>query len=177
MIQFLQDRKSKEDEDKNQNEIQKMIKEKKEQALQYGHKIPEAELKNSVIRERMDERQKKIDMLKLQVDKVEWKQIIRFFSFMKQNSFEQLEHKMFLTEQSIRMTLSKYFGHKTDLLNKRFYYVLSGGKSFQRIFLDDFLENFYMPLFESQDSFDRAKFMFRLMDFDNDGYLHASDMI
>ena len=56
MIQFLQDRKSKEDEDKNQNEIQKMIKEKKEQALQYGHKIPEAELKNSVIRERMDER-------------------------------------------------------------------------------------------------------------------------
>ena len=83
MIQFLQDRKSKEDEDKNQNEIQKLIKEKKEQALQYGHKIPEAELKNSVIRERMDERQKKIDMLKLQVDKVEWKQIIRFFSFMK----------------------------------------------------------------------------------------------
>ena len=34
-----------------------------------------------------------------------------------------------------------------------------------------------MPLFESQDSLDRAKFMFKLMDFDNDGYLHASDMI
>ena len=33
-----------------------------------------------------------------------------------------------------------------------------------------------MPLFEKP-PIDKANFMFRLLDFDNDGYLHASDLV
>ena len=75
------------------------------------------------------------------------------------------------------MNLSKYYGHKTDFLNARLYYVLSNGKACKRIFIDDFIENFYVPLWESEDPLDRARFIFKLMDFDGDGYLHASDLV
>ena len=34
-----------------------------------------------------------------------------------------------------------------------------------------------MPLFESNDPLDRVKIIFKLMDFDDDGYLHPSDLI
>ena len=40
----------------------------------------------------------------------------------------------------------------------------------------DFVENFYVPLFESPPVV-KAKFLFKMLDFDDDGYLHASDLV
>ena len=34
-----------------------------------------------------------------------------------------------------------------------------------------------MPLWEDPDPLARAKFMFKMLDFDSDGYLHASDLV
>ena len=82
------------------------------------------------MREKMDERQKKIDDLKLRVEKIEWPDIMRFFSFLRQNTFEEKEHKMYLTDQSIRLNLAKYFGHRCSFLERRLYTVLSNGKQF-----------------------------------------------
>lgn len=42
--------------------------------------------------------------------------------------------------------------------------------------MDDFIENFYKPLFEGAPVV-KANFMFRMLDFDDDGYLHASDLV
>ena len=42
--------------------------------------------------------------------------------------------------------------------------------------MEDLIEQLYLPLFEKP-PIDKANFMFRLLDFDNDGYLHASDLV
>ena len=42
--------------------------------------------------------------------------------------------------------------------------------------MNDFVEQFYVPLFESPPIV-KAQFMFRMLDFDEDGYLHASDLV
>jgi len=42
--------------------------------------------------------------------------------------------------------------------------------------MDEFIEGFYTPLFDSAPII-KAQFMFRLLDFDNDGILHASDLV
>ena len=42
--------------------------------------------------------------------------------------------------------------------------------------MNDFVEHFYIPLFESPPVV-KANFMFKMLDFDNDGYLHASDLV
>ena len=99
-------------------------------ALTMGQKISETDAKQNIMNEQMDERQKKIEDLKLRVEKIEWPDIMRFFSFLRQNTFEEQEHKMFLTEQSIRFNLAKYFGHQCNFLERRLYVVFSGGKRF-----------------------------------------------
>ena len=40
----------------------------------------------------------------------------------------------------------------------------------------DFVENFYIPLFDSPPIV-KASIMFKMLDFDEDGYLHASDLV
>ena len=42
--------------------------------------------------------------------------------------------------------------------------------------MDDLIENLYMPLFESPPIV-KANIMFKMLDFDDDGYLHASDLV
>lgn len=42
--------------------------------------------------------------------------------------------------------------------------------------MSDFVEEFYVPLFDSPPVV-KASFMFRMLDFDDDGYLHASDLV
>ena len=81
-----------------------------------------------------------------------------------------------MTENSLVQNLRKYFGHKTTFLDKRLYHILSNGKPNKRIYFDDFIENFYIPLFEAPPIV-KANFMFRMLDFDGDGYLHASDLV
>lgn len=95
---------------------------------------------------------------------------------MKHNTNEENPSRCYLTEKSIVMKLSKYFGHKTTLLDQRLYYVLSEGQKNKRIFMDQFIGRFYVPLFESKPIV-KAQFMFDLLDFDGDGYLHASDLV
>ncbi len=74
------------------------------------------------------------------------------------------------------MNLKKYFGHKTTFLDERLYFILSGGKPNKRIYMDDVIELLYIPLFDSPPIV-KANFMFRMLDFDGDGYLHASDLV
>lgn len=81
-----------------------------------------------------------------------------------------------MTEKSIRLNLKKYFGHKTPLLDERLYHILAKGYKNRRIYMDDFVEQFYIPLFESPPIV-KANFMFKILDFDDDGYLHASDLV
>jgi Ca2+-binding EF-hand superfamily protein len=38
------------------------------------------------------------------------------------------------------------------------------------------VEKFYKPLFEESPII-KAQFMFKMLDFDEDGYLHASDLV
>lgn len=56
------------------------------------------------------------------------------------------------------------------------YLLLSEGEKNKRIYFDDFIKNFYVPLFDSVPIV-KAKFMFKILDFDGDGYLHASDLV
>lgn len=42
--------------------------------------------------------------------------------------------------------------------------------------MDDFIDQFYKPLFDMT-PMDKANFMFKLIDFDNDGIIHASDLV
>ena len=42
--------------------------------------------------------------------------------------------------------------------------------------MDDFIKHFYVPLFEAVPMI-KAQFMFKVLDFDCDGYLHASDLV
>ena len=42
--------------------------------------------------------------------------------------------------------------------------------------MDDFIEDFYKPLFEETPMV-RANFMFKMLDFDEDGIIHASDLV
>ena len=42
--------------------------------------------------------------------------------------------------------------------------------------MNDLVENLYIPLFESPPIV-KASFMFKMLDFDGDGYLHASDLV
>ena len=42
--------------------------------------------------------------------------------------------------------------------------------------MSDFVDNFYYPMFESPPVV-RANIMFKMLDFDEDGYLHASDLV
>ena len=100
----------------------------------------------------------------------------RFFDFLKHNVNEKNQSRCYLTEQSIRLNLKKYFGHKTLLLDERLYKILSQGRSNKRIYMEDFIEQFYDPLFVHPPIV-KANFMFRMLDFDDDGYLHASDLV
>lgn len=95
---------------------------------------------------------------------------------MKQNVNEKNHSKCFMTQQSLQLNLKKYFGHKTNFLDARLYHVLSKGQVNRRIYFDQFIDNFYYPLFEHPPIV-KASFMFKMLDFDNDGYLHASDLV
>ena len=75
--------------------------------------------------------------------------LFRFFDFMKHNTGERNESRCYLTEQSILQKLNKYFGHKTTLLDQRLYYLLANGQKNKRIYFDQFIESFYVPLFDS----------------------------
>lgn len=100
----------------------------------------------------------------------------RFFDFHKHNTNEKVQSKCYMTEQSIKANLKRYFGHKTLLLEARLYHILAEGKSNRRIYMETFVEKFYKPLFEEPPII-KAQFMFKMLDFDNDGYLHASDLV
>ena len=175
--QFLEDRCSRREEEKNAREIAAVFKQQRDEQLAAGGKVDEKALKGRIVKEHMNVRQKRIEDLKVRVTPLVYADIWRFFHFMRQNINEDAEHKVFLTEHSLRLNLSKYFGHKTDLLTARLYTVLGGGRTGKRIFVDDFIEQLYVPLWESEDPLARARLMFRMLDFDGDGYLHACDLV
>ena len=99
-----------------------------------------------------------------------------FFEFHKHNIAETVHSKCYMTEESIKANLKKYFTHKSPLLEARLYHILADGKLNKRIYMIDFIEKFYRPLFE-EPPLVMANFMFRILDFDGDGYLHASDLV
>ena len=61
-------------------------------------------------------------------------------------------------------------------MDARLYTLLAKGEKNKRIYMDQFIENFYVPLFDSPPIV-KAQFMFKMLDFDGDGYLHAYDLV
>ena len=121
------------------------------------------------------EREKNLNRMRLLLKEPVYNDLFRFFDFLKHNDKEKNQSKCYLTKKSIRLNLRKYFGHETKFLDKRLYKILAQGQKNVRIFFDDFVEQFYTPLFNSP-PIEKAIFMFRLLDFDNDGYLDARDL-
>ena len=78
--QFLEDRSSKKEEEKFQNEITAILKQRKEDA---GAKVNEKALRDSIVKEKMNERQRKIEELKVRVTPLVFADIWRFFDFLK----------------------------------------------------------------------------------------------
>ena len=74
------------------------------------------------------------------------------------------------------MNLKRWFGHKTLLFDARLYHVLTDGQTNRRMYFDEFREKFYKPMFEDV-PLARANLMFKMLDFDGDGFLHASDLV
>ena len=133
-------------------------------------------VRRKIEREHQTEKEKKLIHMKVQLTPTVYDELFRFFTFLKYNLNEQKDYKCYLTENSILAHLRRYFGHKTTFLDARLYYMLSDGQKHKRIYFDDFIEKFYTPLFNSANMV-KANFMFQMLDFDEDGYLHASDLV
>lgn len=139
-------------------------------------KVNEKAIKERIEKELLTEKEKTLREARVRITPHIYDPLFRFFDFLKHNTGETNQSRCYLTEQSILQKLNKYFGHKTSLLDERFYYLLANGEKNKRIYFDQFIDNFYIPLFESAPIL-KAQFMFRMLDFDGDGYLHASDLV
>ena len=124
----------------------------------------------------LNDSEKQLYSLRVRMTPSVYDDLYRFFDFMKHNVNEKNSSKCYLTEASIKLNLSRYFGHKTTFLDARFYHILTNGQKNKRIYMNDFVESFYVPLFDSPPVV-KAGFMFKMLDFDDDGYLHASDLV
>ena len=139
-------------------------------------KVNEKSIKERIEKEFLTEKEKILREARVRITPHIYDPLFRFFDFLKHNTGETNQSRCYLTEQSILQKLNKYFGHKTTLLDERFYHLLANGEKNKRIYFDQFIDNFYIPLFESAPLL-KAQFMFRMLDFDGDGYLHASDLV
>ena len=173
MQQALQDQKSrKEDEDRKiqvNNRIKQAAKEKN------FSRNEEAELRRKFENQMLSEREKYLKRMRLLLKEPVYNDLFRFFDFLKHNDKEKNQSKCYLTKNSIRNNLRKYFGHETKFLDKRLYKILAQGQKNVRIYFEDFVQQFYTPLFDSP-PIEKAIYLFRLLDFDNDGYLDARDL-
>ena len=173
MQQALQDQKSrKEDEDRKiqvNNRIKQAAKEKN------FSRNEEAELRRKFENQMLSEREKYLNRMRLLLKEPVYNDLFRFFDFLKHNDKEKNQSKCYLTKNSIRNNLRKYFGHETKFLDKRLYKILAQGQKNVRIYFEDFIQQFYTPLFDSP-PIEKAIYLFRLLDFDNDGYLDARDL-
>lgn len=133
-------------------------------------------LKERFEKETQTEKEKKLQEMRVILTPQVFDPLWRFFEFHKHNVNEKVMSKVYMTEQSIRANLKKYFGHKSALLEARLYYILSDGLPNRRIYMETFIEKFYKPMFEEPPVI-KAQFMFKMLDFDEDGYLHASDLV
>ena len=139
-------------------------------------KINAEKVRERLMLENLTEKEKKLAEMKIMITGTTYDQLWRFFDFMKYNVNEKNQSKCFMTQDSLRLNLKKYFGHKTNFLDARLYSVLSDGQVNRRIYFDQFIEQFYIPLFEKPPIV-KANFMFKMLDIDGDGYLHASDLV
>ena len=139
-------------------------------------KIQEKAVRERLEKENLTEMERKLARLQIDITESVYKNLLRFFSFLRHNVNEKNPSKMYLTEASMKLNVRKYFGHKTHFLDERLYYVIADGQKNRRIYLDEFIQKFYMPLWEAP-PIQKAKIMFRMLDFDNDGILHASDLV
>ena len=139
-------------------------------------KINERQVREKIEKEHLSDREKKLDEFKIMITGSTFDELFRFFDFMKHNTNERNISKCFMTEGSLQLNLKRYFGHKTTFLEARLYSVLSRGQTNRRIYFDQFIDEFYTPLFEKTPIV-KADFMFRMLDFDGDGILHAHDLV
>jgi len=107
-----------------------------------------------------------------------FKSLWRFFKALSKNAkSEKRKTKVYLTNESIRKNLCTYFGHKTDFLNERLHLTLTKNSPLKRIYINEFILNFYMPLFGPEaDRKTRNKFAMDLLDIDSDGVLSPKDL-
>ena len=123
MQQALQDQKSrKEDEDRKiqvNNRIKQAAKEKN------FSRNEEAELRRKFENQMLSEREKYLNRMRLLLKEPVYNDLFRFFDFLKHNDKEKNQSKCYLTKNSIRNNLRKYFGHETKFLDKRLYKILA----------------------------------------------------
>jgi hypothetical protein len=107
-----------------------------------------------------------------------FKSLWRFFKALSKNAkSEKRKTKVYLTNESIRKNLSAYFGHETDFFNERLHLTLTKNSPLKRIYINEFILNFYMPLFGPEaDRKTRNKFAMELLDIDSDGVLSPKDL-
>ena len=85
---------------------------------------------------------------------------------------------VFLTEESIMNNCKEYFGHPCEFFSKRFYDIIAENVSMKRIFFKDYIEKFYNILIKAgNNNRTRSSFIFKMIDFDQDGELSAIDLL
>ena len=88
------------------------------------------------MQDHLTEKEKKLAEMRIMITGTTYDQLWRFFDFMKHNVNEKNHSKCFMTQDSLRLNLKKYFGHKTNFLDARLYSVLSDGQVNRRIYFD-----------------------------------------
>ena len=124
MIQELQDRTSRKQEEERNVLITNKIKAEKEKKMA---KFNEPALREQFKQELLNDTEKQLAALRIRITPSIYDDLYRFFDFMKHNVNEKNQSKCYMTEASIKQNLSKYFGHKTTLLDSRFYNILTDG--------------------------------------------------
>lgn len=84
--------------------------------------------------------EQKLATMRVSMTPTVYDQVFRFFDFLKHNTTEKNHSRVYLTEQSIKTNLKKYFGHKTLFLDAQLYNLLSGWTKGKRIYFDHFVE-------------------------------------
>ena len=172
MSQELQDRENRKFDEDRDNIINGKIKQEREKS----GKINTEKVRELLMKEHLTDKEKKLEELSIMITESVYNKLWRFFNFVKHNVNEKNQSKCYMTKESLKLNLKKYFGHKTTFLDARLYSVLSDGQVNRRLYFDQFIEKFYIPLFEKPPIV-KANFMFKMLDFDGDNYLHASDLV
>lgn len=142
-------------------------------------KVTEKDLIDKYRRDNKTKEDIELEDLIVQIGETGFSKLWRFFVALSKNGqHETQKTQVYLTQDSIAKNFSAYYGHKTDFMDKRFYMVLTGGKTLRRIYINDFIKKFYFPLYGNETTIKlKNKFALDLLDLDLDGNLSTKDLV